>query len=217
MLNYLRFHRLFTKFRHYTMIGRWTFVENLQLAQRVLDDPKLNSGCIIECGTWKGGMAAALAEIGVDRSCYFFDSFEGLPRPTDLDGENAKEWQANVNSPMYYNNCGAPVSYIKSALALTGRDMAHIEIHKGFFEQSLPNFDAPPIAVLRLDGDWYDSTLICLKKFWPHVLPRGIVLIDDYYVWDGCSRAVHDFLSETKATERIMQGPLKGVPYIIKR
>jgi O-methyltransferase len=59
--------------------------------------------------------------------------------------------------------------------------------------------------------------MICLRKFWDHVLPGGIVLIDDYHMWDGCSRAVHDFLSEKKAPERITQGRLAGVGYIKKK
>jgi O-methyltransferase len=45
--------------------------------------------------------------------------------------------------------------------------------------------------------------MICLKKFWPHIAKGGAILIDDYYTFAGCSRAVHDFLSEIKATENI--------------
>ena len=78
------------------------------------------------------------------------------------------------------------------------------------------NSMSPPIAVLRLDADWYASTMICLQKFWDHILPNGIVLIDDYYYWDGCALAVHDFLSQRKIANRIRQGPVGGVAYIQK-
>jgi hypothetical protein len=57
--------------------------------------------------------------------------------------------------------------------------------------------------------------MICLNKFWDDVLVGGLILIDDYYMWDGCSRAVHDFLSARKATERIQED--SGVGYIVKR
>ena len=61
----------------------------------------------------------------------------------------------------------------------------------------------PAIAVLRLDGDWYGSTMTCLEHLFDKVLPGGIVLMDDYYAWEGCSKAVHDFLSARSATEQI--------------
>jgi hypothetical protein len=50
------------------------------------------------------------------------------------------------------------------------------------------------IAVLRLDADWYESTITCLTHLYPHIAPGGIVIIDDYKEWDGCARAVHEFL-----------------------
>jgi hypothetical protein len=62
-----------------------------------------------------------------------------------------------------------------------------------------------PIAILRLDGDWYDSTLVVLRSLWQFMAPNGVVIIDDYYAWDGCSRAVHDFLYDIKSTARLKQ------------
>ena len=47
---------------------------------------------------------------------------------------------------------------------------------------------------MRLDADRYESTLTCLKHLYPHVAPGGVVIIDDYKEWDGCARAVHEFL-----------------------
>src|SRR5262249_42322226 len=79
-----------------------------------------------------------------------------------------------------------------------------------------PTFVSPNIAVLRLDGDWYDSTMICLRKFWNHVLPGGIIIIDDYFAWDGCTRAVHDFLSSIRANERIRHTRRGQVGFIEK-
>jgi O-methyltransferase len=72
------------------------------------------------------------------------------------------------------------------------------------------------IAVLRLDGDWYDSTMLCLEHLFPLVVPGGLMLIDDYYTWDGCARAVHDYLSREQAAERI-EKTSGGVAYIVRR
>ena len=72
------------------------------------------------------------------------------------------------------------------------------------------------IAVLRLDGDWYDSTMLCLEHLLPLAVPGGLMLIDDYYTWDGCARAVHDYLSREQAAERI-EKTSGGVAYIVRR
>jgi O-methyltransferase len=65
------------------------------------------------------------------------------------------------------------------------------ELKPGFFNVSLPNFmPTEPIAFLRLDADWYNSTMECLDWLFDHVAPGGIIALDDYYTWDGCSRHV---------------------------
>lgn len=93
---------------------------------------------------------------------------------------------------------------------------ASFHLRKGWFTQTLPEFKPPaPIALLRLDADWYDSTMICLEALFNHVASGGLILLDDYYTWDGCSRALHDFLSNCAATERIMA--VGDVCYLIKR
>ena len=70
--------------------------------------------------------------------------------------------------------------------------------------------------MLRLDGDWYESTICILENLYDKVAANGLILIDDYYDWDGCSRAVHDFLSDQKLPERIRQSRYGGVAYIVK-
>jgi O-methyltransferase len=59
--------------------------------------------------------------------------------------------------------------------------------------------------------------LICLERLWDDVLAGGLVLIDDYYTWDGCAKAVHDFLAKRQAPEQIHQGPVGGTAYILKK
>ena len=161
-------------------------------------------------------MSAALIELGgPNRDYYFFDSFEGLPPAKEIDGSAALAWQADTTAPGFYDNCSASIDEFMATIALS--DIAPDRVHpiKGFFDSTFPTFTPPPISILRLDADWYDSTILCLRKFWDHILPNGLILIDDYYKWDGCSRAVHDFLSERKAPERIRQRT-EGLAYILK-
>jgi O-methyltransferase len=209
--------RLFEKYQPFTMVGKPEFVANIKVAHQYLQNPSLSSGAIMECGCWRGGMSAALIELGgPDRDYYFFDSFEGLPPAReDLDGQRAVAYQADKSSPLYYDNCSASIEEFQQAIALARPQPSRVHTIEGFYEETLPQFVSPKIAVLRLDCDWYDSVMICLKTFWDSVLPGGLILIDDYYYWDGCSRAVHDFLSMNKATEKIQQGA-RGLAFIVK-
>ena len=113
----------------------------------------------------------------------------------------------------YFDNCSADQRFAESAMSLTGSTKYHII--KGWFEDTLPTSNVPPIALLRLDGDWYDSTLCCLENLFPHVVLNGMIIIDDYYMWDGCARAVHDYLSVNKLAVRI-RSSREGVCYIKK-
>jgi hypothetical protein len=90
------------------------------------------------------------------------------------------------------------------------------QLIEGWFSDTLPLFVPPaPIALLRLDADWYDSTTTCLECLYSHVAPGGIVILDDYYTWDGCARALHDFLSKHSALDRIQSvGP---ICFLVKR
>lgn len=192
---------LHRKYRNFTMAPADSFWRNML----IVDERRHVQGCVIECGVWRGGMSAGIAEVlGPDRQYFLFDSFEGLPTPTAQDGEAAKQWQRDTQSPTYYDNCRAEIGFAEQAMRLSGAP--HFKLIKGWFDQTLPDFSPPcPIAILRLDGDWYESTLVALETLFKHLAPNGIVIIDDYYAWDGCSRAVHDFLSRHQLTARVMQ------------
>lgn len=169
----------------------------------VVNEHRHVEGCVVECGVWRGGMSAGMAEVlGPSRRYFLFDSFEGLPEPSAEDGQAAREWQMDKTSPTYYDNCAAPIDFARRAMAMSG--VPHYELVKGWFNETLPKFVPPePIAVLRLDGDWYDSTLVALENLAPHMAKGGVIILDDYYAWDGCSRAVHDYLSQHKLAWRI--------------
>jgi len=206
-----RYRELYKKFGSYTMIPEGAFAANLDLASGFLNV----EGCIVECGVWRGGMVAALAEIAdPSKTVHLFDSFEGLPKATEIDGEAALAWQRDTRSKEYYNNCAAEVSFAVAAMKLAGRD--NYKVHQGWFRDTLPKYDGGPISILRLDGDWYESVKDCLEWLFPKVSTGGLVIIDDYYAWDGCTKAVHDYLSVSRAVSRIYQWR-NEVAYIIKK
>ena len=200
-LRSIRYLPLLFKYYEFTMVSAYNYWHNLL----IVDDYRRVEGCVIECGVWRGGMAAGIAEVlGPKREYFLFDSFEGLPPATDLDGDAAKAWQKNTESTIYYDNCRAEIDFAERAMRMSG--VPNHKIIKGWFDKTIPEFVPPcPIAVLRLDGDWYESTIIVLEALFKHLARDGVVIIDDYYTWDGCSRAVHDFLSHHKLPARVTQ------------
>jgi hypothetical protein len=207
----------YLKYRQSTMVTPIAYMANLYLADVVLRTSHLAHGAVVECGTWLGGMAAGLVTIGgPDRTYHFFDSFAGLPPAGEEDGEEARAWQANTNGPRYFNNCTASIDEFMATIKRTNVASDSLRVHPGLFHDTFPNLASFPIALLRLDADWYLSIWQCLDKFWDSVLPGGIIILDDYHDWEGCRKAVHDFLSKRRAREAINQTPIGRVVYIRK-
>ncbi len=201
----------YDKYQEYTMIPRHLYRQNLQLVQKY----QHVEGAIVECGTWKGGMIAGIADLlGPSRSYHLYDSFEGLPEVQEIDGKKAKEWQSDTESEDYFDNCTADIKDAEAAMALS--KAPNVSINKGWFSDTLPHYDGGPIAILRLDGDWYESTMQCFDYLFEHVVEGGVVILDDYYHWSGCSRALHDFLHKTQSTSRIFQFQDSIIAYVIK-
>lgn len=203
--------RTYAKYREFTMVGENWFVDNLLVAA----DRAPKTGCIVECGVWRGGMSAALADTLPGRTHFLFDSFEGLPpAKAELDGAAAIAYQRDKNHPAYHDNCRAERGFAEKAMSISRA--GRYELVQGWFSETVPHFVPPePIGLLRLDGDWYESTMECLTALYPKVMPGGLVLIDDYYTWDGCARAVHDYLSSHKLVSRLQQDG--GVCFMVKR
>ena len=194
------------------MLGRRLFIENIAVAQRHLATRELQPGCYVECGTWRGGLSFAMMRAlpGII-AWHLFDSFEGLPPPHEMDGPRAFD-----PAELWHDNNRADHAQFMAALGRLNGHPGNVTVHKGWFSETLPGFDPGcPISVLRLDGDWYGSTMDCLTALFDKVQPGGLIIVDDYDDWLGCRRAVHDFLSERKAEEAIRHSR-RGVPYLVK-
>jgi len=150
-------------------------------------------------------MSAGMADVlGSDRYYYLFDSFQGLPPAKEIDGAALVAWQNNKSAKEYHDNCSAGEEWARKAMEQS--KARTFELVQGWFKDTLPGFKfKEPIALLRLDGDLYESTMVCLDAAFNQVVLGGLILIDDYHTWDACSRAVHDFLSRRSAVERIEQ------------
>lgn len=173
-------------------------------------------GAFVECGVWKGGavglMAFANLRHGMQRrNIHLFDSFQEICEPNAaVDGHRAL---ADVKTftgkrgldkgrlhPLkgIYDSMGGPGSLEENKYLLekvVKYDATYLHYHVGWFQDTLPGAskDINDIAILRLDGDWYASTKICLEYLFEKVVPGGIVIIDDYGTYDGCKRAVDEY------------------------
>jgi hypothetical protein len=204
-----------SRFRHLTMVKRRSYADNLYLADHAVRAAGLADGSVIECGTWAGGMSFGLmSTLRQIKEFHFFDSFEGLPPATEEDGERALKAR-ELGILKHDGNTAAYEPFAANAERFRAPDQ-EVSVHRGWFQDTLPGFQPKrPIAVLRLDGDWYESTFVALTHLYDQVAHGGIILIDDYYHWDGCSRAIHDFLSSRKGLERIGESR-HGVAYMIR-
>jgi len=167
-------------------------------------------GDIVECGCFLGGagiFAALLCDrLGLaDKMVYLFDSFEGFPQ-----GEVDAAFDKPVRSIKYADTETHVRDNIKQATGHSGR----IELVRGFVEDTLPKFDPRPLCLLRLDTDFYNSTRVELNLLYEHLIPGGVLIVDDYGMFQGARRATDEFFSGCKAPpllNRIDKGVWAGV------
>lgn len=162
-------------------------------------------GSVVECGVWRGGssMAAALAllqEKNPGRDLYLFDTFEGMTPPTDVDKTvDGKLAQTYLNNDPEKKGvwCVAGLEDVQENMASTGYPTDRVHYIKGPVEETIPaQSPKGPIALLRLDTDWYESTRHELVHLFPQLVPGGVLIIDDYGHWTGARKAVDEFLAE---------------------
>jgi hypothetical protein len=164
-------------------------------------------GALVECGVWKGGSAGmmALAHLHATngkptRALHLFDSFEGLPEPGNLDGNKARAYSSQRMGGKLeaIGKCVGPIEDVrKLVLEDIGYPKELVHFHQGWFQDTITASLGEPreIALLRLDGDWYESTVVCLKHLYPRVVKKGVVVMDDYGHWEGCKRATDEYLA----------------------
>ncbi len=159
-------------------------------------------GNFVECGVWRGGsagiMGLAMMTSKLNRTLHLFDSFEGLPEPTQDDGEFAKVYSGGkaLGKLESVHQCEAGIEVVKNFLHCDLKlPVDRVKYYKGWFQDTVPEHgkNCGDIAVLRLDGDWYESTKICLDELYGRLAKGGVLLLDDYYAWEGCSKAADEF------------------------
>lgn len=173
-----------------TMIGRARMRNIRALAEQVFEEGV--EGDFLEAGVWRGGaciyMRAIQGAYGeTSRRVWVADSFAGLPKP------DAEAYPADANDPHHtFTELAVPIDEVRDNFRRYGLLDDEVRFLKGWFWETLPAAPIEKLAMLRLDGDMYASTIQTLEALYDKVSPGGFVIIDDY-ILPACRRAVDDF------------------------
>jgi O-methyltransferase len=175
----------------HTMVGVHRLQNLRELTQRAIDDDI--PGDFIETGVWRGGccilMRAILAANAIrNRKVYVADSFAGLPPPNPEIYPHDQGLDLHV-----YKELAISLEQVKDNFSRYGLLDDQVVFVKGFFSDTLPSLQAGPFALIRLDGDLYESTYVALEALYPKLSPGGFVIIDDFKLIPACKQAVFDY------------------------
>lgn len=191
----------------HTMIGRQRLGELERACMEVLRDGV--PGDFVETGVWRGGACIFMAGLlramqspdDVLRRVFVCDSFEGLPPP------NVQKYPYDKNDIHYMVAplLAVSVDQVQDNFRRYGLLDERIVFVKGWFKDTLPDLDTNHIALLRLDGDMYESTWDALTALYSRVSPGGCVVVDDYNAVRGCQKAVHAFLDQIGLSPSVLE------------
>ena len=160
-------------------------------------------GDFIETGVWRGGACILMRSIlkayaSTSRTVWVADSFEGLPKPS------ADRYQADAGDQHHaYPELAISLEQVQSNFDKYGLLDHQVRFLKGWFRDTLHQVPAEKFAILRLDGDMYESTMDALTALYDKLSIGGYIIIDDYGAIEACRRAVHEFRDARGITEGI--------------
>lgn len=191
-----------------TMVGSLRLDNVATLCRRAIESGV--AGDFIETGVWRGGvtilMRAVLAAYGdIDRVVWVADSFEGLPAPDPSHPADAGlDWS-------HVEVLKVDADAVRANFARYDLLDDQVRFLEGWFADTLHSAPIGQLAVLRLDGDLYGSTMDALEALYPKVSPGGFVIVDDYGGWESCRRAVDDYRAANGIDARIETVDWTGV------
>ncbi len=193
-----------------TMIGMKRLTSLQESVETVLAERI--PGDLVECGVWRGGasilMRAVLAAYGDDeRRVWLADSFQGVPPP------DAAKYKADKGDRLHRY---APVLAVSEAEVRSNFERYdllddQVRFLPGWFKDTLNDAPIEQIAVLRLDGDLYESTIQALEALYPKLSPGGFCIIDDYHPIPACRQAVTDYRAQHGISSEIVEIDGTGV------
>jgi O-methyltransferase len=178
----------------HTMVGVDRLDNLRRLTQFTLDE-KI-PGDFIETGVWRGGccilMRGILAVNEIrNRKVYVADSFAGVPPPRPDVYPADRDLRLDLSTEL-----AVSLAAVKENFRRYGLLDEQVVFVEGLFSKTLPALEAGPFALIRLDGDLYESTSVALQCLYPKLSPGGFLIVDDYGVIKACRQAVDDYRTE---------------------
>lgn len=188
--------------------------ETLKFSYDMAVKYKDTPGVYVECGVAAGAQIIAMAAGAPNKVIYAFDSFQGIPWPSNRDDQMPGIRRLTDGEINALPDPGKQVLETSGATSVSeadfwqhvynafgnSTDFRNIKVVSGWFEETVSKSDTGSIAILRLDGDLYNSTFVCLQNLYPKVIKGGIVIIDDWQL-PGCRQAVEDYFNGLDVTE----------------
>lgn len=194
------------------------------------------NGAIVECGVENGRFELIcideLSKNNCVRDIYLYDTFSGLTKPSEHDYTNDDTKLFKMNKDDVFNFwkskiinektnlwCYGSLDDVKDKLNNTGYPQERLHYIVGDVLETLKDINNIPdkIAILRLDTDWYESSKFELEKFYDNVLPGGLIIFDDYFLWNGQRKATNDFFKEINVTYNLIDIGNNQTAVIIKK
>ncbi len=177
--------------RAHTMIGQKR-LDNLEFCARDTLRREV-PGDFIETGVWRGGaailMRGVLQAYGIsDRNVWVADSFAGLPAPDVI------RYPEDAGDSLHtFEALAVPLAEVQRAFDRYGLLDERVRFLEGWFRDTLPDAPIGQLALLRLDGDMNESTMIALESLYPKLSAGGYCIVDDYGAVPSCAKAVEDY------------------------
>ena len=176
-----------------------------ELSQAVIDlEQQQKPGIIVETGCALRGSSIIIASNkSQKRELFVYDVFGMIPPPSEQDGKNVHQRYETIKEGkseglagnLYYGYEEDLYQKVTQSFIDFGFNPTENNIHlvKGLYEDTL-HVDKP-VALAHIDCDWYESVLTCLQRIEPHLIVGGTLIIEDYYHWSGCKKAVDEYFS----------------------
>lgn len=174
-------------------------------------------GDLIECGVGAGSQLAMMKKWTIDKKSpkyiFGYDSFEGIPYASDMDdsqpGIGAID-QTKKGQLVTTGISSHSIENVKFNFSAWGVNLIGLNLVKGWFQDTMPKTNHDKISLLRLDGDLYESTKVCMKYLYDKVSKGGIIILDDWLL-PGSKKAFLEFVPEKEVIEHL------GIAYYIKK
>lgn len=153
-------------------------IEHLELASAILAVPPSVDGVVVECGCYRGGSTANLSLVAAlaGRRLVVFDSFAGLPEPSETDRLHPTPFSEHVDA-YAHGDFAASLETVQANVRRHGR-LDVCELVPGFFEETMPGYDRPTVCAF-LDVDLVSSLRPCLLALWPRLVPGGRIYVHE--------------------------------------